>query len=357
MFRLSRLTRIAAVAASAAGLLPASAFAQAGADPLAALDGKTIRFIIGAATGDSSDLYARAFMAAVEPLLPNTTILAQNLTGGGGALALVESLSSSGDAIVLVSFNSSAIYTQLRGDSVAAYDLNQFHWVGALANNQRLAAVRTSLGVSTFEELLARGEEVVTPVTSAGSAGNVEATFLGTITDLDLKIVVGVDDAVRDALLLAGDADLSVNSYATLKPMLDAGTLVPIVRLGSSGGYPAALDSVPTLADVAREGTPAALVNAVDTLNRVSRVLVLKPDTDKLVVDALRAAFEQAVERPEIAEALGRSGLTMQPTEGAEAQRLIGGLFGDQATLDLVRKYFTCGQLPSEAEEQACLGR
>ena len=30
---------------------------------------------------------------------------------------------------------------------------------------------------------------------------------------------------------------------------------------------------------------------------------------------------------------------------------------GDTATLELVRKYFGCGQLANEAEEQACLAR
>jgi tripartite-type tricarboxylate transporter receptor subunit TctC len=357
MFRFWKSVRIAALAASATLAVPEIALAQGASDPLAALDGKTIRFIIGAATGDTSDVYSRAFLAAMEALLPRTTILAQNLPGGAGALALVESLSSTGDAIVLVNINSSAIYTQLRGDSVAAYDLTQFQWIGAMANNQRLAAVRTSLGIDSLEGLLARGEEAITPVTSAGSAGNVEATFLGTITDLDLKIVVGVDDEIRDALLLAGDADLSVNSYATLKPMIDAGTMIPIVRLGSSGGYPAALDAVPTLADVARAGTPSSLIGAVDTLNRISRVMVAKPGTDPAVVGALRAVFDQALARPELAGGLARAGLTVEPTSGAEAQRLISDLLGDAATLALVRQYFTCGQLPTEAEERACLGR
>jgi tripartite-type tricarboxylate transporter receptor subunit TctC len=358
MPRLARLLRLIAALALASALAPpcGPAFAQAPVDALAPLDGKTIRFIIGTGPGEGTDLYSRALIDAMQPLIPTTTILAQNVAGGGGTLALVEAQSAGGGAIVLASVNASPIYSQLRGSDLSVVDLNRFHWIGSIASNQRVAVIRTSLGVANVEELIALGREIIAPTPSATSPSNVETTLLGAITGLNLQIVVGVSEELRDAMLLAGDADLAVNSFYTMQPLIESGQLMPIVRLGSTG-HPPELEALPTVADIALPGTPPALGEMMDTLDRLGRLVLSPPDTDQATVDALRLVMERAMDSPDLAATLVRQSLQLAPTTGAEVERRVTDLLGDPAMVELFRAYFECGKREAEGPSVDCVAQ
>lgn len=319
---------------------------------LGSLEGKTIVFIIGGTPGNDADFYGRGFLEGLEAVLPRTTIHTQNINGGGGSLALVEAMTTRpGRVITLALIRSTPVYSQIFGSELAPFDLNEFHWIGSLTNNQSVVAVRSSLGIATFDGLVASDRPLILPV--SGTAEEIEASLLGAITPLHLRIVPDVDDEIRDTLLLAGDADLALASYLSLKPRIDAGDLVVALRLGTSG-FPPELAGVPTLADNARPGVSPQAVALIDSLNGLSRVIVAAPATDPADVEALRAAFDLAVARPEVATAYVGHALVLAPTPGAEVERQMDVLLGEPASADLFAAYLDCGRQESDGPERDC---
>lgn len=334
-----------------AGTLAAGAQA---ADPaLAPLAGRTIRIVIGGGPGSGTDGYARPFVETLKEVLPDTTILAQNVDGGGGALAYVETQSATGAVITVVISHSSPIYHQMRGIETAAFDLTRFHWIGALTNNQRVVVVRSGLGADDYADVAALDEEMVAAVTSATSPSNVETTLLGALTDLRLRIVVDIDDDLRSALMMAGDVDLAINSFYGWVPLIDAGAVQPILRIGEEG-YPPEAASLPTLASIARPGTPAKVIEIVESLNKLGRLVGAAPATPPEIVATLRAAFAEVVARPDFAAAYAARDLALAPTDGEEVARRIAGLTGDPQAAYLLNAFFACGEAEASGSDADC---
>ncbi len=329
--------------------------AQPAPSQLDVLAGKTIRIIIGSDAGGGTDSYARAFGHALEAELTRSTVVLQNVPAGNGAIALLEAEEARSDnnVVTLVVTHSTPIYSQMFGANTAVSDLLRFHWIGALTNNQRIAAVRASLAAATVPSIGALDRQVMIPTDFTNSPSEVEASLLGAATDLHVRVVVGVEDDLRTALILAGDADLLVNSYYSLKPLVDAGAIVPLLRFGTRG-YPAELDPVPTLAEVADPGTPRELVALLDDLNNIGRLVSAAPSTSPDVVAALRLAFDRAAATPGLAAEYASRGLVLATTPGDEVALVVDRLLADPRTRDVLAAYLTCGREETAGPELDC---
>jgi tripartite-type tricarboxylate transporter receptor subunit TctC len=318
------------------------------------LGGRTIRFIIGGSPGGTTDNYGRPVAEGLKALLPDSDVLVQTFGGGGGSvLALVEAATASDATINLVVIQNGPIYDQLLGSETLPVDVGRFHAVGSLTHDQRILAVHSSLGVTTFEDALALAQPLVTPVANATSPGNIEALLLGAVTGLKLDIVVGVDNATRETMLLAGETDADINSYVNLKPLIDSGVIVPVLRM-SRDGYPPELDSVETLDAVVDPGTPEALIDLVDSLNRLGRLVVAAPGTSPAEVDALRLAFDRIMASPELRDAYDRQKLVLVPTTGTDVQLRLDALLADPEAAAMFRSYVDCGERRAAGEAIAC---
>jgi tripartite-type tricarboxylate transporter receptor subunit TctC len=341
----------------AAGLLlhAAAAAAQGTPPDLSILDGRTLRFVITGNAGGGTDRYARTFIEGLQQVLPRTQILAQNAEGGGGTLALIEAQDQRGDLINLVVTHTTPVFTQMLGSELSvAFDLNEFHWIGALANNQRVLVVRGTIGDPSLAALAARENPLVGPTETAGSASDIELRLVDATTDLEIELVPGVEDALRDSLLLAGTADLAAGNYLALKPLIDAGTAVPLLRLGVDGYPPDLAASVPALGDLVRPDASPVVVGMLDTLNKLGRMILAAPQNDPAVVGALRLAFDRTVATPGLAGTFAARNLLLAPTSGEELAAGIAVLPGDEDAKALLARYLECAE-EGGAAELACL--
>jgi tripartite-type tricarboxylate transporter receptor subunit TctC len=326
-----------ALAAIALALTPAAA------DELDILKGKTIRFIVGSDASSGTHRYARPFADELEKLLPDTTIRVQALPGAGSLVALAEALNASGSVITMVAGQYSPIYVQMLKPEEMSFSLDDFHWIGALTNNQRTLAVRRSMPEQTFAGLLARDQPPVALIDGSGSPGHYELRLITAMTGLDVKMVTGIEDDQRLAILMAGDGDMVLNSYYQLDRLVDSGELTPVLRFGSVG-YPPALDSLPTIAEVARPGTPPELIDLLESFDKIGRPISAAPSTPPEIVAALRVAFDRVVAGPGLAEAYRQADLVLAPTSGEEIAARIHEILGRTETLALMKEYLACSE-------------
>ncbi len=313
-----------------------TAAAQGTADPANVLAGKTIRWIIASAPNSNTDNFARGLIAGMEAVLPRSTILAQNIPNS--AVALAEAESATGDALVVVIAHVTSIYGQMLGTEAFPTDLTTFHWIGALTNNERIVGVRAGLGVDTIEGLAALDRTLMAPNRGAGNPGAIEAYVLAKMFGLELNMVPDVDDALTNTLFLAGDADFVVNSYRTLMPLVEAGAMTVLLRLGEDG-FPPELQDVPTLAEAAPEGAPAEIMEVIESLNRLGRLVMAVPAADEASVEALRAAFDEVTASAALADFYADHNLVLAPTPAAEVGERMDFLLANPASAAALKAY------------------
>jgi tripartite-type tricarboxylate transporter receptor subunit TctC len=309
---------------------------------LAALAGQTIRVVIGGSPQGTTDSYARPFIEGLKVLVPTADVLAQNMQGGGGALALMEAAEARPGTITLAVIQTNPIYDILMASEAVGFDLEAFPPIGSFTHDQRMIGIRRALG----EDLMALaqlGRPIVTPVSGQGTPASIEAYLLAAMTDLHFNIVLGTDDALRRTLLMAGDIDIVLNSYINMKDLFDSRALVPVLRM-SEDGYPAELAYLPTLADVASDSVPPTVIEMVDSLNRLGRLLMAAPGTPPATVDALRFAFDEIMGSEALLTAYAQLDLVWVPTGGVEVEARLDTLIADPEAAAVFRAYVECGR-------------
>lgn len=336
-------------------VIAASAATAQPSDELSALSGKTIRIIIGGPPNGGTDNYSRPFAEGLEALLPNTTVLVQNLAGGGGVLALIEAEAAGETTITLATIQNVALYGPIAGAETLPVDLLRFTAIGSFTHDQRILAVQSSLGATRFEEVVAIDRPLVIAVAGEVSAGRYEALILSALTGIHFRIIVGVDNPTRETLLLSGESDADLNGYGSLKNAIEAGAVVPILRM-SEGGYPRDLDHVQTLDSVVGPGAPVALLETMDSFNRMGRLVLAAPSTDPAAIDALRVAFDRVMSTPALAAAYERQRLVLFPTGGVEVAQRLQALFGEPEGAAAFRAYVACGERRTVGEPISCTG-
>jgi tripartite-type tricarboxylate transporter receptor subunit TctC len=351
------MTRLASAVACGLALVAASWASVATAQPspdMSVLADKTVRIIIGGPPNGGTDNYSRPFADGLKSLLPGTTVLVQNVAGGGGVLALIEAQASP-NTINLVTIQNVVLYSQVTASETLPVDLLEFHAVGSFTHDQRVLAVRVALGASTFEDLAALGRPLVISAATEAAAARYEALILSALTDVRFRVLVGIDNATREMLFMSGDSDADLNGYNSLRSLIDSGVGMPILRM-SVDGYPPELAGVQTLKDVAGSRAPAGLLGTMDSFNRLGRIVLAAPSTEPAVVEALRAAFDTIVASAELGEAYARQQLVLVPTAGADVDQRLQALLGEPAALETFRAFVACGERRAAGEAIACTG-
>jgi len=345
--------RLVRSAAAFVVILAASGVGAQDADN--ALSGQGVRFIIAAGAGGGSDQMGRMLAAALDRALPRTGVHVQNLGGAGGGLAMAEVQSATGNLVTMGFSNNGPIYIQLSETAAAQFDLTKLNWVGSVGDNQRLVVMRKGLGPPTLDTLRNLDRQPVIAVAgSAGSASYVEAMLFNAMLGLRMRVAADLDDPVVQSLMLAGDVDLTLGSYASLKPFLDADEVDPVFVYAKNGA-PAELTDVPALADLVPPRAFDQMVDMIASLSRSGRIIVASPAIPADRIAALRAAFDIAVTDPTYEADMEAGAYVVNASAGAEIEeRVKTYLDVDGAFIAEFKRYLACGQRISDGAATGC---
>jgi tripartite-type tricarboxylate transporter receptor subunit TctC len=318
---------------------------SAEADELDALKDQTIRAVIGSSPGGTTDTVARLFLTHVRNVLPETTIRIQNIEGGGGAKAIKEIQEARGSTITMGILNYGAIYRQLVSPEVSPYDLTRLQWIGSIARVQRLLTMREGLGGTSFDTLLKLDRQPIAGSEDAFDPSAIETLLLNAMTGLRTKLVTGMSNDQRDALLLSGDVDVDLSN-----PFGIGDEMIPILKF-TKDGFPASFDEIPSIGDVLRPGVPDDLPFLMETLDRSGRMVAAAPETDANLVEALRHAFDRVVADPGFVGAMEDLKIAVSRTSGPELASRLDRILGPSSSdfRATVQSYLDCGKRISES--------
>jgi tripartite-type tricarboxylate transporter receptor subunit TctC len=234
-------------AALAAILALLAANVSAAAQPYPA---RPVKIIVSHAVGSSPDVVARLSAHLLTQRL-NQTFVIENKVGANGSLAVEAASRSPADGYTLLVAGSSILTTNpYLYPKTSAAILTGLAPLTKLINLDFLLAVRSSLNIRTFKDLVAHIRanpgKLNLATTNVGSFQQLGAELLKQQGDLDFK-TIPYNGGAAAAAVAGGHVDMLIDAGAVIAPLAQSGTLTIVATTGAVRDPN--LPDVPTIAE------------------------------------------------------------------------------------------------------------
>lgn len=286
--------------------------------------GKTVNVLIGVGVGGEYDMHARMVARHIGRYIPgNPTIIAQNMTGAGGAKMvayLLQVAPKDGTAIGMIPNNFPAM--QAAGMSQITFDTGKLQWIGSISPTVETMTVWKSAGLSTIDDV--RSKEVIA---GASGKGAITYTFPAMLNDMlgtKFKIVAGYQGG--NAINLAmerGEVQARNNTWsswkATKPEWLKNGDIRVLVYAGPK---PKDIGNAPSISDLVKSEDDRKVVELIISGTRLGRPLAANgAPADR--VAALRAAFMKVMADADFLREAQKMRVEVEPVSGETMQKVV----------------------------------
>ena len=335
MTKIARVDRTTAAALLALCHLATGALAQPPAD---FYKGRQIRFVVGTATGQDYDLWARLIGRHITRHVPgNPTLIVENMPGAGHIIAtnyLFNVAARDGTVIGMVSRNMTD--AAVIGLPNVRYEPGRFNWLGSPEINHRVLFVSTMSGFDRMSDLFER-ELIV------GAPGGVQGV---TAAPLLLKNLLGMKLKIVQGYRSPGDVVLAVTRGEVGGFVNSVGGPVGARRQWVETGQMRVLFNMepkavswlvaPTVFDAATTDEQRQVLGFFAGNTLLGRPLMAPPGVPTDRVEALRRAFDLTVQDPAFLKEADAMGFEVAPQTGEAITTLVGAALATPK--DIVRK-------------------
>lgn len=298
------------LAALGALIGPSVAFAQADAS----YPSKPITLVVTYPPGGGADAMARLIAPKLSEALGQSVIV-ENKPGAGGQIGAAAVAKAPADGYTLMLDASSfavnpALYPKLPYDTLKA-----FKPIGVVALFPNVVLVNSGFPAQNVAELIAIARKSKGAVSFAssgnGSAQHLAGALFESATGVDMVHVPyrGGGPALND--VIGGQVPLFFGNLASTLQHIQGGRLRALAVTSSKRS--AILPGVPTLSEAGVKGAEIHEWNAI----------FVPAATPPAIVSKLAAAFQRALETPEVSQRVAQLGGEMQRTTPDQAQAFI----------------------------------
>jgi tripartite-type tricarboxylate transporter receptor subunit TctC len=262
---------------------------------------KPVRLVVPWPAGGLVDIAARTSGTALQAALGQPFVV-ENKPGAGGSIGADAVAKAAPDGYTLL-LTTSALNMNAAIRRTPAYSVaNEFIPIAAVAYAPSVLVVRSSLGVSSVQELiaLARSKPDKLSYASAGqgSPAHLYGELFKSLAGVEMLHVPykGAPQAIND--LIAGEVDVLFANAAVALPQIKGGR-VRALAVTSAQRFPA-LPDMPTMAEA---GLPR--------FNADQWLAILAPrGTPPAIVQRLRSEIDKMIVREDVRSSLSQSGMT-----------------------------------------------
>jgi tripartite-type tricarboxylate transporter receptor subunit TctC len=322
----------------------AAAASATGFDERAVADfyrGKTVRIVVGSAPGGTYDTYSRILARHMPKHLPgNPTMIVENKPGAGSMLAANALYNTEAkDGTVVGTFNETLIMQQALGAPGVQYDARRLQWIGSAVNTAMTCAARTDAGISGMPDLL-EGKPLVFGTMPPGSSPYDTPAVINEALGLNWKLVSGYDGVSRIVLAVESkEVDalcLSLLSLTTVAPQLfqgDPPTARVFAIMGERVPSHPLLGSAVAVEPLAKTDEARQLLQAMHAPAQVTNPYAVAPEVPRDRVEALRKAFWDAFQDPQLLAEAQQVGTAFSPTPGYQVERVADSVLNTPAPI------------------------
>ena len=264
-------------------------------------EGKTINIIVGYAAGGGYDRMARLLAKHLPKHIPgNPTILVQNMPGADSMISANHVYNvAKPDGLTLGAFNRGLPYAQLLKAEGVKFDLTHFSWIGSAAVEGTVLALRTDLPYKTVEDLFKAKSEIILGNTGPADSSGQFPVLLQEYCKFNFKMISYPSSA--DVMLAVERKELDGRgaSFSSVKPFIDRGLVLPLIRgrISQPG-----IEKLPVDEDLAKEARGKTIMAMRSAVDGIGRPYVAPPGTPAEVMNILKDAFAKVAKDPEAAE-------------------------------------------------------
>lgn len=319
---------------------------------------QTIRIVIPFSAGGGTDTFGRLIAAHLGNHIPgNPTVIAENVTGGGGILGSNEFNRAARDGLTLLTASGHLNLRAFLGLEGLELDLSALTPVVA-APMGHITALHTNTGVTDPAEILSMQGRITKGITDP--VGLIESLMALEMLGVEYRPVPGFGGR-GDTRLAFERGELAINTQATpaylsrVMPLVEEGTAVTAYAIGFTApdGSPLrdpAAPDIPTAAELymqihgdAPSGPAADAYRLTSNLVQNTRGTVwVHSDVPEEARAALRAGVDAMVQDAEFLEAVGAILQGYEIISGAGLDQIKAELdAADMDVLDWMRELMT----------------
>lgn len=192
---------------------------------------KPIEFVVQAAAGGGSDIFARTMAKVLaEEKIVTVPINVVNKPGGSGAVAYSYLNQKKGNPYVIATATGSYITTPVQGHSPVSY--KDFTNVAVLCVEDYVGVVRADSPYKSLKDLIAAAKQKPNGIrfggSNPGSSDNVIETRLEKVAKVQLNYIPYQSGGEVNAALLGGNVDVASPNPSEAAQLVKAGRLRPI---------------------------------------------------------------------------------------------------------------------------------
>lgn len=331
-----RASSTAIIAISASAILAGAAHAQA---PEAFFKDKTIRIMVGHSAGGGFDAYARLAAEMLKKHVPGLAgTVVENKPGGGGMVAAAFFYAvGSKDGTMMASFPEQLANTQVLEPGIAKWKVEEMRYVGSFAPANSGLLLRRGAPVKNVAEM--KTTESTVGCAGVTSQGYQYPAMLKNLAGYKFKMVCGYPGSPEYLLALEkGEVDVASNAWNALRithpRQIGSGEVILFAQGGLTRDPE--IKDVPLLQDLVEDADAKRAIAFASSGAAIGRSLLLPPGVPEDRVAYLRSVFDKMVRDPEMIASANKRQLTLNPTPGAEVDRIVRDILG--APKDLVEK-------------------
>jgi len=295
--------------------------------------GKTLKIVVGSASGGGYDLWARLLAQHIGKHIPgHPSVIVQNLPGAGGLVAgnFIYGLTKP-DGLTVGAFNPALYFEQLVAKPEAKFDWSKFTWIGSPEHNDALHYIRADSPYKTIEDLRNAKEPPKCGSTGGGTTAHYFPHLLEDTLAIKTTQVTGyqggseIDLAVeRNEIVCWTPLVATYFGREPYKRWHKTGFVRIVVQTGDKRDP--RLKDVPTLWELMQQyKTPEAsrrLAKVVLTAAKLGRPIAGPPRIAPELTRTLRDAYTKSMKDPELLAEAAKRGWDVEPHTGAELEAL-----------------------------------
>jgi tripartite-type tricarboxylate transporter receptor subunit TctC len=303
--------------------------------------GKTISLVVGSTPGGGYDAYARTLSRFYGAHIPGSPdVLVQNMPGGGSLRSVLYlDRTAPRDGTVLTLFNPGIMTESIINPSEAKMNFSGMDWIGSVTPDFRICYTWRKSGIATWDDLGRKDHVATFGATGQSTLTYNDTQMLRRVFKRNVRAILGYPGRTEVHLAIErGELEGECGSISGLPDdwLRDSKINVP-VRLVDAPvpGVPA---SAPYIGEFAKTGEEQSILNVLTAANALGRPFIASkqiPD-DRLAI--LRNAFAATMKDPGFLAASAKQNLTVAPTTGPEAQRMVARLYEVSPELALKAK-------------------
>jgi len=296
--------------------------------------GKTVTIVVGYAPGGGYDRMARMIARFLPKYLPGSpTTIVQNMPGANSIVAANSVYTARPDSLTVGAFNRNLVVGQLVKVEGMRFDMRRFSWIGSMASETTVLAIRSDLPYRQPADLRRADPALVIGATGPGANTYDFPLLLKALAGFNLRIISGYPSS-SDIMLAVErrEVDGRAGSYSSLKPFIDRGLVRPVIRARAS--IPV-IRSLPVDEDLVNNARAKAVMRLRSTPEVIGRPYVMPPGTPPEVLRAFREAFKKISEDREFLAEAERAGFEIEFISGDQALQIVDDVLG--ASPDVVK--------------------